>query len=45
MQRQQEKFQQAHSQSSNQNDNTTEPKESSSKKDSLGEYVDYEDVD
>ncbi len=42
---QQGKFQQAQSQNASQNSTSKGEKKSSTKKDTLGEYVDYEDVE
>ena len=45
MKRQQDKFQQAQSHNSTQKNPSKEEKKSTERKDTLGEYVDYEDVE
>lgn len=45
MKRQQDKFQQAQSYNSTQKNTSKEEKKHSESKDTLGEYVDYEDVE
>ena len=46
MQKQQEKFHQTNSNTTNHNQSSAEPKkDSNEKKDTLGEYVDYEEVE
>lgn len=45
MKRQQDKFQQAQSHNSTQNSASTEENKNPEKKDNLGEYVDYEEVE
>jgi len=45
MKRQQDKFQQAQSYNSTQKNPSKEEKKSTERKDTLGEYVDYEDVE